>query len=318
MGNCINEKEKLVAVLESIESFCKLYANKEMDRDAFCKALADIPECLWQDRASSLDMITALAENDDLYAMFQEKYETTPSMIGAMLPRFFWNNKENVLGAIELLIEILFRDFEYANCYEIECIFKNIPQELWQDRVFALSVVDVISKWSHGIEGLGSIDELIPTNVFDEPDKVDYAIISLAQSNEFNATDFHSYPAAVWKNRECIFLMLGYLADALNGDSYNMYPTFRDSTQNYIERFLSNVPDFFRSDKDFILEFLDYDRLSDGFEALYNWMDKTLWANKEVVIAILDNDYDLLDRVSKELKEDEEFKQYLKENFDVD
>ena len=318
MENCINEKEMLNVALESIESFCKAYASKEMDQEAFCKALADIPEILWKEKDSSLAMITALAENDDLYELFQEKCETTPSVIGAMLPRLFWDNKENVLGAIELLIEILFRDFEYANCYEIECIFKNIPQEFWQDRVFALSVVDIISKWARGIEDLESVDELIPANVFDEPDKVEYTIIALAQSNEFNATDFYSYPATAWGNRECLFLMLGYLADALDGDSYNMYPTFRGSTHDYLERFLSNIPASFKTDKDFVLEFLEYDTLSDGFAALYNWMDQSLWADKEVVIKILDNDFDLVDRVSKELMEDEEFKQYLKENFDRD
>ena len=66
------------------------------------------------------------------------------------------------------------------------------------------------------------------------------------------------------------------------------------------------------------MDFLWYDTLSDGFEALYNWMDKSLWADKEVVMKILDNDCDLLERVSKELMEEEEFKQYLKENFDLD
>jgi hypothetical protein len=122
MENCINEKEMLTAALESIEGFCKLYASKEMDQNAFCKALADIPEILWKEKDSSLAMITALAENDDLYEFFQEGCESTPSVIGAMIPRTFWNNKENVLGAIELLIEILFRDFEYANCYEIDTV----------------------------------------------------------------------------------------------------------------------------------------------------------------------------------------------------
>ena len=318
MENCINEQEMLDAALETIEGFCKSYANKEMDQEAFCKALAEIPECLWTGKDSSLAMITALVENDDLYEFFQDKCESTPSVIGAMLPRIFWNNKENVLGAIELLIEILFRDFEYANCYEIECIFKNIPQEFWQDRVFALSVVDIISKWARGIEDLGSIDELIPSIVFDAPDKVDYTIISLAQSNNFDATNFYLYPTAAWGRTESIFLMLGYLVDALDGDSYNMYPTYRGSTQDYLESFLSNVPARFKKDKDFVLEFLGYDALSDGFEALYNWMDKSLWADKEVVMTILDNDFDLLERVSEELMEDEEFKQYLKENFDLD
>ena len=33
---------------------------------------------------------------------------------------------------------------------------------------------------------------------------------------------------------------------------------------------------------------------------------------------ILDNDYDMLEHVVKELMEDEEFKQYLEENFDLD
>ena len=318
MENCINEKEMLTAALESIEGFCKLYASKEMDQNAFCKALADIPEILWKEKDSSLAMITALAENDDLYEFFQEGCESTPSVIGAMIPRTFWNNKENVLGAIELLIEILFRDFEYANCYEIECIFKNIPQEFWLDRVFALSVVDIISKWARGIEDLGCIDELIPDTVFDTPDKVRYTIISLAQSHDLNAADFYLYPAKSWENSENIFLILSYLSDALDGDSYNMYPTFRGSTQDYLESFLSNVSSEFKTDKDFILEFLTYHTLCDGFKALYRWMDKGLWADKEVVMKILDNDYDMLEHVVKELMEDEEFKQYLEENFDLD
>ena len=316
MENCINEQEMLNVALESIESFCKSYASKEMDQEAFCKALADIPETLWKEKTSSLSMLSALAENDDLYELFQENCESMPSVIGAMIPRIFWDNKENVLGAIELLIEILFRDFEYANCYEIECIFKNIPQEFWEDRVFTLSLVDILSKWSAGIEDLGSVDELIPQPAFKTPDMVDYSIISLAQSDNFNATDFYAYPAAAWENRKSIFLMLGYLADALDGDSYNMYPIFRGGAQEYVESFLSYVPEAFKLDKDFILGFLDYDVLQEGFSALYDWMDQSLWADKEVVIKILDNDFDLVDRVSKELMEDEEFKQYLKENFD--
>ena len=73
MENCINEKEMLNVALEAIESFCKSYASKEMAQEAFCKALADIPEILWKEKDSSLAMITALAENDDLYELFQEK-----------------------------------------------------------------------------------------------------------------------------------------------------------------------------------------------------------------------------------------------------
>ena len=85
-----------------------------------------------------------------------------------------------------------------------------------------------------------------------------------------------------------------------------------------MENFLSYVPNKFKADKDFVLEFLGYDSLSEGFEALYTWMDQNFWADKEVVMAILDNDYDLVDRVAKELMEDEEFKQYLKDNFDLE
>ena len=184
--------------------------------------------------------------------------------------------------------------------------------------MFGLSVVDIISKWARGIDDLGCIDEVVPDGVFDTPDKVDYAIISLAQAHEFNAVDLYLYPAKAWGNNGSIFLMLGYLVDALDGDSYNMYPTFRGSTQDYVENFLSYVPNKFKADKDFVLEFLGYDSLSEGFEALYTWMDQNFWADKEVVMAILDNDYDLVDRVAKELMEDEEFKQYLKENFDLD
>ena len=70
MENRINEQEMLNVALESIESFCKSYASKEMDQEAFCKALADIPETLWKEKTSSLSMLSALAENDDLYRRY--------------------------------------------------------------------------------------------------------------------------------------------------------------------------------------------------------------------------------------------------------
>ena len=318
MENCINEKETFGTTLNAIEGLCKLYANHEMDTEAFAKALSEISETLWRDKDASLVMVKTLADNDDLYELWQEQSEASPVMICAAIPKCFWEHKENVLCAIKLIVETLFRDFECATCYDIERIFENIPNELWKDRVFALSVVDIISKWGREIEDLGCIDEVIPDNVFDTPDKVDYTIISLAQASEFNAADLYLYPAKAWENSGSIFLMLGYLADALDGDSYNMYPTFRGGTKYYMERFLSYVPKKFKADKDFVLNFLGYDTLSDGFEALYAWMDQGFWADKEVVMKILDNDFTMFDCVSKELMEDEEFKQYLEENFDLD
>jgi hypothetical protein len=66
------------------------------------------------------------------------------------------------------------------------------------------------------------------------------------------------------------------------------------------------------------MEFLDYSYFSDEFDVLYDWMDKDLWCNKEVVLKILETDATAVVYVQQELSTDEEVKNYIEENIDFE
>ena len=61
--------------------------------------------------------------------------------------------------------------------------------------------------------------------------------------------------------------------------------------------------------------FLEYDYFCDAFCVVYDWVDQSLWSDKEFVIAALDNDCDVREYVSEELLSDEEIEKIIEENF---
>ena len=71
-------------------------------------------------------------------------------------------------------------------------------------------------------------------------------------------------------------------------------------------------------DKDFILELLGYDYFCDAFSVVYNWMDQTLWEDKEIVLAALEADASAVLKVSDRMAADQDVHDYIAENVELE
>ena len=110
------------------------------------------------------------------------------------------------------------------------------------------------------------------------------------------------------------------LQDALGNDRAwgTVYCNFRGNDEGYFKDFLDHVPDQFKSNKDFVLNLLDFDYFLDAFGLVYDWIDQSLWADKEFVMKTLELDESAVLKVSDQLASDEEFRAYVDENFDLE
>jgi hypothetical protein len=88
-----------------------------------------------------------------------------------------------------------------------------------------------------------------------------------------------------------------------------------------LEEFIGEIPESLSSNKEFILDFHDFLVGSSCFynnDLLYNWVDKALWLDKEIVFEILSNDNDAIEYVSDELFEDAEFVKKIKDELKIE
>jgi hypothetical protein len=77
------------------------------------------------------------------------------------------------------------------------------------------------------------------------------------------------------------------------------------------------VPNKFKSDKNFVLELLEYDSFSDAFSVIYDWMEPQLWSDKEFVMEVLEKDCEAVIYVPDNLADDQEFRVFIDENVDL-
>ena len=307
-------------ILTAIQSACEKYVSEKIDGTEFRKVFTDIQNELWDNKDFVLDIIKLLVTDEELYNVALEKRVSFPELIYSFIPDRFWENEDTVFEAAELTVEFINEVCYYLSCEDIKGIFKYTPSKIRENRSFILKTIDLIAKWARGMDDLYCIDELIPDPFFENTDNLRYAVISMCEAHSLNAAEFGMFPSAVWKQKENIFLILSNLQDELETDRYNftMYPNFRGSNQDYLELLLEYVDDSFKSDKDFILEFTDYDYFSDDFDTLYGWMDKELWQDKEIVLKFLENDTTSVIYIPKELAQDEEIIAYIDDNVDFD
>jgi hypothetical protein len=88
-----------------------------------------------------------------------------------------------------------------------------------------------------------------------------------------------------------------------------------------LEEFIGEIPESLSSNKEFILDFHDFLVGSSCFynnDLLYNWVDKALWLDKEIVFEILSNDNDAIEYVSDELFEDAEFVKKIRDELKIE
>lgn len=314
------DKNELFEVAQSaVTSACEQYVSGEIDEDGFKEVLSNIPESLWLDADASLSMITILVEDEALYDMSLEQKVSFTKFIGALLPKVFWRNRDGILNVTELIIDDLISWCSCASVSDFVDILRFVHDDVRQDRCFTLCMVEMVASRQNSLEWDGGFEDLIPDSFLNDKDNLLAVVMYIMRANQSNAADFGLVPATAWEHSEIIFWILSNFQDEYESDRslFTMYPVFRGSKKDYLESFLNFVPDKFKSDNDFVSEFLEYSYFSDEFDVLYDWMEKELWSNKEVVLKALEVDITSVVYVPQELAIDEDLKNYIEENIDL-
>ncbi len=312
------DSSKLESVIEGITVACKRFVSKEIDFDGLREVFFGVPESLWSDGNAMSKIIEIPLYDDDIYDMAIDMNLNISDFVCELIPQSVWDDKDSIVAILDLLCDYHSECSECVGTSDFEAVFNHVTEEMWEDRPFAIKLVDKVTEWARGIYDLNCVDELIPSSFFKDEYDSCYVISSLCSANNMNAAEFYLFPAAAWQYPKAIIWILSNLEDELSGGGFTMYPVFGGSKRDYISSLIEYISDSFKSDKDFILEFLEHSYFSDAFDLIYDWIDQSLWADSEFAAAVLcDIDSDAFDRVPNELLEDEDFIAALEDSFDI-
>lgn len=300
---------------EKIDSACAQYFNEELDETGFQNIIDEIPSEMWQETDSALSILRTLVENEDLYEVSLNKCSIFSNFVCALLPKVFWDNTENILGAADLILRFMAQYCDYASSGDIEGVFEHVPQRLWDDSTFVTAAADLVTEWAYKLDDLVCISDLIPESVWKNENDLRWIVLSIYNADERNMACLSLFPQKVWESAEQSCLVLSCLADALENDRAwgTMYPNFRGSDEEYLEDFLSYVPDSFKSNTEFIIGLLEIQYFSEVFHVVYDWIEQNLWEDKEFVMSVLEMDCEAASKVSDELLEDDDIRTIMDE-----
>lgn len=210
------------------------------------------------------------------------------------IPDSFWKDRECYLRIIETFLDWVSYDF-YVYLVDI------IPDYFWKDEASVWAYVVTLGEYYDDERIHFNMGELIPDECLEDID-----ILKLLL--KFNCDELISDLSEDQKADSTIVFA------ALEGVQREIEYRGMDERE-CLKYLIDNISVKLASDKKFILEFLEFEYSYRGLDLIYDWIDKELWKDKEFVIAVLENDSDALEYVSEELMSDEEFKNFIEENF---
>ena len=307
-------------LLKRIIDACAAYYSKKIDDTGFQQVIDEIPAQVWQEKASALEVVKALVENEDLYEVSLEKLWDFSEIICRMLPRKLFEKPDYVLGVAEIIYDFFSEFDEGPSCYDVAKVFSFAPQTIWEDDRFANAAANFVIDRAYLFSDLGCISEVIPDSVWKNENELVWLVRRLYNEDERNMNQLTLFPEKSWESATVIFEILSCLQAALENDRAwgTVYCNFRGSNEDYLEDFLNYVPDKFKSHKDFILELLEYDYFYNGFSLVYDWIDQSLWSDKEFVMMVLGFDSSAVIKVTDQLAADAQFRAYVEAYIDME
>lgn len=309
--------EKLI---NKINESCCLYFSDELDDLEFINILNEIPEEQWQEKDSALLIVKELVENEDLFEVSLNQDSEYSKFVCELLPEIFWHSTDNILGAAKIIFDYTSEYYEYASCNDIEPVFSHITPTMWENSDIATAAANFVIERINMLEDLNCISDLIPESVWKDEQELRWAVLRLFNEDERNMNYLSLFPKKSWEHTEIILLILSCLQDALENDRSwgTMYPNFGGNNKEYLEDFLSFVPDKFKSDSEFIYGLLVFDYFSDGLSVVYDWMDQSMWEDKDVVLKALESDCTAIIRIPEQMANNEDISEYIEENIDFE
>ena len=306
-------------LLQKIEEACAAYYSKELDDAGFQKVIDEIPAQVWQEKASALEVVKSLVENEDLYEVSLDKPCIFAEFICRLLPQGLFEKPDYVLWIAEIIYDF-FRTFdEGPSCYDVDKVFSFAPQMIWEDDRFANNAANFVIDRAYLFSDLNCVSDVIPDSVWKSEDELVWLVRRLYNEDERNMNQLSLFPEKSWESAKVIFEILSCLQAALENDRGwgTVYCNFRGNNEDYLKNFLRYVPDHFKSDRDFILDLLTYDYFSDSFSAVYDWMAQCLWLDREFVLHVLKVDENAVVMVPDRLAADEPFRVGMEEILDI-
>ena len=306
-------------LLQKIDEACAQYCNEELDDAGFQKVIDQIPAEVWQEKDSALKIVKALVGNEDLYEVSLDKPGIFAEFICRLLPRSFFEKPDYVLGMVEIIADFMATFDEGLSCYDVSAVFSCVPQTLWENDRFAIAAANIVINRAHSMYDLNCISQVIPDSVWKSEDDLVWLVRRLSCEDERNMAQLSLFPQKSWESAKVIFEILSGLQDALENDRAwgTVYCNFRSGERDYFMGFLDYVPEKFKSDKDFVQELLRHEYFMEGFPQVYDWIDQSLWMDREFVVSVLEIDTSAVLKVSDNLASDREFRAYVEENIDL-
>ena len=81
-------------LLKRIIDACAAYYSKKIDDTGFQQVIDEIPAQVWQEKASALEVVKALVENEDLYEVSLNKPLLFAEFICRLLPQGFFEKPD--------------------------------------------------------------------------------------------------------------------------------------------------------------------------------------------------------------------------------
>ena len=242
------------------------------------------------------------------------------------------------LDEILTAISGLFEEDEYP-FDEIIDLLKSLPEDTWDDSDTAYSIMEtIIDNLGNDFDGL--VSDLFPDTLWNNHPDAAKAVMRciLCSSHPYV---YGVYPDELWDkdiaydavcadwnnicnipdeltaDPEVVLRAIDTMEDALYDDSFNMYPVDRRGPKGCVESLLQAIHSDLRGNTDFIFKMLERDYCSREYEQIYDWIDQNLWADKEFVLRMIEQNDNAVLRMSEELLADADIQNKMDEYIDL-
>ena len=222
------------------------------------------------------------------------------------IPDVYWKDATCFSKIIETLLPTA---NDELTIYPIDVI----PDWFWEDKSNVLN--DYFSVlWDYYAENrvYFNICELLPMRLLDDPECARLLLeCNVDETLSYMSEDLMVVPEIALSALRGVWLKIEWS----NDNCSSMRPPFNE--RECLEEFFEKIPKALASGKEFVLGFISSGYFADDIDLLYDWMDKELWSDRDVVWEALSDNSGALEYVSKDLLQDADFLQKLKEELKI-
>ena len=222
------------------------------------------------------------------------------------IPDVYWKDAVCFSKIIETLLPTANDDL---TIYPIDVI----PDWFWEDKSSVLNYY-FNDLWDYYAEDQVHFNlcELIPMRLLNDPKCARLLLeCNVDETLSYMSEDLIVVPEIALSALRGVGLKIEWRNDNCTG----MLPPFDE--RECLKEFLEKIPRVLASSKEFVLGFIDSGYFTDDIDLLYDWMDKKLWSDRDIVLGALSNNSGSLEYVSKDLLQDANSVKKLKEELHI-